>query len=254
MFSGYDLSTTGNQTVSVSYTEGGVEKTTSYAITVGARTLVSIALTGNIKTTFTVGETFSFGGVVTATYDNTTQKVVTNDVTFSGNDTSTAGQKTVTVTYIEGGETATAQYTITVSAQQQENITATVSISDYASSHSWTNETAYYTVEIDEHITATASSGGNTGKYYTNGNNWRFYQSSSSTLTITADSGYTIQTITITYSSSGNGKLVYGGNNINSGDAVSIGASSAVFSVGATSGTSGQARITQIVVVYRANT
>ena len=36
VFSGYNLSTTGNQTVTVSYTEGGVNKTTTYGITVSS--------------------------------------------------------------------------------------------------------------------------------------------------------------------------------------------------------------------------
>jgi len=44
-FSGYNLANTGNQTVNVSYTEGGVTKTTSYNITVSASAQPSVAET-----------------------------------------------------------------------------------------------------------------------------------------------------------------------------------------------------------------
>ena len=114
-FSGYDMSTPGTQTVTVSYTESGVTETATYTITVTARTLSSIAVGGTPKTTFTLGEDFSFGsGTVTATYDNLTTKDVTASATFSGYNKNTLGEQTITVSYTEGGVTETTSYTITV--------------------------------------------------------------------------------------------------------------------------------------------
>ena len=77
------------------------------------KTLSSIEVSGQ-KTTFTVGDTFSFGGTVTAVYsDGSRTAVAESDVTFSGHDMSTAGQQIVTVTY----QTKTATYEITVNAK-----------------------------------------------------------------------------------------------------------------------------------------
>lgn len=73
--------------------------------------LTSISISG-YTTTFNVGDEFTFGGTVTATYDNGETKDVTNSASFSGYDMSTPGTQTVTVSY--GEKTAT--YDITVSA------------------------------------------------------------------------------------------------------------------------------------------
>ena len=91
-------------------------------------TLSSITLnTDNVKKTFTVGETFTYSGlVVTAHYsDNSTATVTPTSV--SSPDMSTAGSKTITVTY--NGKSAT--YTITVNAATPTSITATVSKAFY---------------------------------------------------------------------------------------------------------------------------
>lgn len=78
-------------------------------------TLESIAVSGDYKTEFTQGASFSFGGVVTATYDDESTRNVTDDCTFSGYDMSTVGEQTVTVTY--NGKTT--DYKITVSEEPQ---------------------------------------------------------------------------------------------------------------------------------------
>ena len=72
----------------------------------------SIAISGQ-KTEFFVGDDFTFGGTVTATYADGTTEDVTAAATFSEVDLSTAGTKEVTVSY--GGKTAT--YDITVTAR-----------------------------------------------------------------------------------------------------------------------------------------
>jgi len=82
---------------------------------VEAKTLSSIAVSG-ATTSFTVGDTFSFGGTVTATYSDSTTADVTSSTTFSGYNMSSAGNQTVTASYTEGEVTKTATYGITVSA------------------------------------------------------------------------------------------------------------------------------------------
>ena len=115
VLTGYDLSTSGNQTVTASYTYDGVTVTTTYSITVTPRTPVSIALSG-YPTSFVVGDTFSYDGlVVTATFNSGPDGAVT-PTSVSTPDMSTAGEKTVTVTYTANGTTVTNSYSITVRA------------------------------------------------------------------------------------------------------------------------------------------
>ena len=82
-------------------------------------TLSSIALSGQ-STTYEVNETFSFDGTVTASYSDGSSKTVT-PTSVSTPDMSTAGSKTVTVSYTEGEETRTASYTITITEKHEES-------------------------------------------------------------------------------------------------------------------------------------
>ena len=82
-------------------------------------TLSSIAVSGQ-KTTFTVGDTFTFDGTVNATYSDGTTKTVT-PTSVSTPDMSTAGTKEVTVSYTEGDVTKTAKYNITVNAAPEHD-------------------------------------------------------------------------------------------------------------------------------------
>ncbi len=108
-FSGYNLSTAGSQTVSVSYTNVTTVNT-SYSITVTALAVTSIDING-YKTTFKVGDEFTYGGTVIAHYNNGSTADVTNEATFSGYNMSTAGNQTVTVSF--GGQSNS--YSIIVS-------------------------------------------------------------------------------------------------------------------------------------------
>ena len=81
----------------------------------GEVTLESIALSGQ-TTSFEVDDTFSFDGVVTATYSDGTTKEVT-PTSVSTVDMSTAGTKNVTVSYTEDNITRIAIYSITVTAK-----------------------------------------------------------------------------------------------------------------------------------------
>jgi hypothetical protein len=110
------MSTAGTKTVTVSYTEGSVTKTTTFQITVVVKALTGIAITtAPTKTSYIVGEALDTAGmVVTASYNDSNTAAVST-YTTSGFDSSavTAGQ-TVTVSYTEGGITKTATFTVTI--------------------------------------------------------------------------------------------------------------------------------------------
>ena len=96
---------------------GGSGSYTDYTTVCETCTLSSIELTTTgVKTTFVTNEIFTSEGlVVTANYSNCSSKaVIPNSV--STPDMSSAGGKTVTVSYTEGGETKTNTYQITVVA------------------------------------------------------------------------------------------------------------------------------------------
>ncbi|MDY4849391.1 MAG: bacterial Ig-like domain-containing protein, partial [Bacilli bacterium] len=86
-------------------------------------TLSSISVSGQ-TTLFKVGDTFSFGGTVTAYFSNSTTSDVTSSATFSGYDMSTEGTQTVTVSYTYGLITKTTTYDITVSNTTTPSVTA----------------------------------------------------------------------------------------------------------------------------------
>ena len=151
--------------------------------------------------------------------------------------------------------TATATYYAVFAAQEgeggQEEVSASVTIADYATANSWTNGEQYPSITIDTNITATAAGESNTGKYYTSGNQWRFYQGEGATLTITAAEGITISTVAVTYAIQNTGILTLDGVNIESEAICNINASSVTFGVGNTgSVANGQVRVTKINVTY----
>lgn len=83
-----------------------------YATTINTATLTGISVLGDAADLWT-GDDFTHDGIiVTATYDDGSEKEVTNSCTYSGYDMSTAGSQTVTVSYGEKPETAS--YTVTV--------------------------------------------------------------------------------------------------------------------------------------------
>ena len=101
-------------------TELQSEAVTITLAAVDAVTLSSIAITTKPTTlTYTVGDTFSTDGmVVTATYsDGNTEEIKLEDLECSSPDMTTAGTKTVTVSYTESGVTKTDTFEITVNAE-----------------------------------------------------------------------------------------------------------------------------------------
>ena len=121
---GFDSSTAGKKTVTISYTENGVTCTCSFDVTViepaPAVELTSIAyVTLPEKTTYKVGEGLNDNGLtVSARYSDGTTKLI-NGYTLSGFDSSTAGVKTVTVSYTENGITKTCTFSVTVLAEKK---------------------------------------------------------------------------------------------------------------------------------------
>ena len=130
--------------------------------------------------------------------------------------------------------------------------TSSVTISDYASAHSWVSETKYGSVTIDANVTATGLTNNNNGKYYSSNSSWRHYEGDGGTITIATSSG-TLTSVTFTYSRSNNGAITYSGNSYNSNAVISVSGSSATFGVTHTSGDkNGNVQITAISVTYSA--
>lgn len=111
--SGGDLLDYVYSTNSSAYPYGGTQGGYYYKIVRPVLTSISITTQPN-KTTYAVGGSFdSTGMVVTATYDTGATKEVTG-FTFSPQTFSSAGTKTVTISYTENGVTKTASLSVTV--------------------------------------------------------------------------------------------------------------------------------------------
>ena len=115
--------TTSDTEVTISYTEGGVTKTCTQAITVNAvtppapATLTGIAVkTAPDKVDYTEGETFDATGmVIEATYSDSSKKDVTT-YTYTPTGALTTSDTTITISYTEDGVTKTCTQGITVNA------------------------------------------------------------------------------------------------------------------------------------------
>ena len=120
-----------------------------------AAILSSISVEGQ-KSAFNVGDTFSHeGAVVTALYNDGTTKNVTDDAEFSTPDMTTAGTKTVTVSYTENEVTKTTTYEITVAEAQQlgeGEYSFTITVADF-------NSDSYTANNGDHTSTATGANG-----------------------------------------------------------------------------------------------
>jgi len=126
--------TTSHTSVTITY--GG--KSTSQAITVSAaKTLSSITISG-YKTTFVEGDTFSFGGTVTAHYSDSSSADVTLSTTFTGYNMANVGNQTVTVSYTHKGTTKTQTYEITVSDGTLSSISVSGMTTEYVKNSPFT--------------------------------------------------------------------------------------------------------------------
>ena len=117
-----------------------------------------------------------------------------------------------------------------------------------------TDGTSVSTMNFDEVVTLTASSGSNNGKVYSSGAEWRFYQSDKGTLTVTAKEGYTLEKIKVTYTPSKSGVLMLGDAQLATDSIADVSGNSVVLAVGNTgTATNGQVKITVISLKYKAN-
>lgn len=219
-------------------------------------TLVSIAVSG-MTTAYTVGDKFSFDGTVTATYDNGDEKTVT-PTEVSDPDMSTAGEKTVIVTYTEGGVTKEATYTITVSPSDENTLSKTmgevVEANEYELSSGNDNIHLYTTVPLNASVRMSTSGKPNCGAFYTDetyGAQWRLYEGSAGDVTFSVAEGCALKSVKIRYSNSNNGRLYDGESEIKNNTKYDVSGSSVTYTVGHSSGDkNGQVRITEVEIVY----
>ena len=133
-----------------------------------------------------------------------------------------------------------------------------VTIADFAAANGWENSQPYTEFNLNGDISVTATGtpvgnyGQNTGKYYTNGENWRIYQNEVPAVTISVAEGKTIVSVKISYATKNDGVLTLADAQIESGAVVTVNANSVTFSVGNTgTKTNGQVQITAIEVIYQ---
>ena len=133
---------------------------------------------------------------------------------------------------------------------------SSVVIETYATANGWSNGTLYESVVIDEKTTVTCdgtavgSYGRNTGKYYTNGQNWRIYQAEGGSITITSTE--VMGSVVIEYISNKTGVLMNGETMVDTGAVVVVNGTTITLTVANTNPevTNGQAQITKITVYY----
>lgn len=116
-FTAPDMTTVGEKTVEVSYTEGGVTKTTSYTINVVAESITELHIaTLPTKTVFKLGESFSSEGLsVTADYNSGRKnvKLEATDYEVVAPSTESLGKTEVTV-HLVGNQEISASYPVSI--------------------------------------------------------------------------------------------------------------------------------------------
>ena len=253
--------TVSSKTVTWTYTESA--NVTEFTFTPSAQTRsngisITYKTSGDTPqpTTYTV--TYDCNGGTSGCPDNVSNITAGTSITLasapSKTDYTFDGWSDGTTTY-DAGDSYTVNGDVTMTAQWTENadpsgITATLVIEDYADANNWTNGTQY-TSAVVQPITFTASGGGNTGKYYTSGEEWRYYQSENASITISVPDGYTLVSVTPAFNVANTGVLKNGNNTIASGSTVAVSGTSVTFTVGNSgTATNGQVKFTRIGVTY----
>ena len=174
----------GQNSVTISYTEGDVTKTAEQSITVTEPAapviLESIAITkAPDQVEYTVGQNFSTVGMeVTATYSDASTEVVSN-YTVTNGDNLQAGQTSVTISYTEGDITKTAEQAITVTEPAEPVTLENIAITKAPDRTEYTEGESFAAEGME--ITATYSDGSTrvvTGYTVTNGSNLQAGQTS----------------------------------------------------------------------------
>ena len=154
-----------------------------------AATLSSIAWTG-YTTTYTVGDVFKADGTVTATYSDGSTKDVTSEASFSTPDMSTAGAKTVTITY--DGETTTGEITVKAAGSAEEKSEEIV-LANGTYSVTGTNGIITWSGTSCSFVQTKENSSSNVSSSYVSAPRWY----ASHKVTFTANTGYTITKVVV---------------------------------------------------------
>lgn len=222
-----------------------------------AATLESIAVSGQ-KTVFTVGDTFTFGGTVTASYSDGSTKDVTASAIVSNPDLSTAGTKEVTVSYTEGNVTKEANYNITVNAAVVDGKTVSMTMTEYVAANgckisSGSDATMYKTLQLNESVRMSTTGDDNCGSFWGNDTQeWRLYQNKKGNVIVSVAEGCELKSVKLTFSATNGGVLKdAGGATVASGDKKTVSGTSVTYTVeNSGTATNGQIRITAVEVVY----
>lgn len=226
-----------------------------------AVTLASISVSGQ-TTSFNVGDNFTFGGTVTATYSDQSTQDVTSSATFSGYDLTKAGNYTVTVSYTEGNVTKTTTYSITVVSNDDPNVnTVSVTISEYVQANGCTiasgtgTQTCYTDLDLNSSVRMSTTGSPNCGAFYNSGAEWRLYQSQGGNIIILVGNGCSLKSVKFTYNVNNGGVLKDAtGADVKSNDVYETTGTSVEFQVGNTGeATNGQVRVTAVEVKYTGN-
>lgn len=125
--------------------------------------------------------------------------------------------------------------------------TVTSTIATIAKASSWVNGTAYTSWALDSVVTISTTGTGNNAKYYSSDSSWRLYQSGDGNLIVTVAAGYTLTSVSATYTVSKTGTLT----GLKSATTTAASGTSVTYVVGNTgSGTTGNVQITSLTVVY----
>ncbi len=149
--SNVDMETIGQYTILVTY-KG--ESAGTIAIEVGEIPFTA-ALSGTYQTSCEVGQSLDLSGLtVTVTYEDSTVKTIANaDLTISAVDTSTAGDKSVTVSYTDPVNEIKGTLTLTVSVieakKQVTSLAAPLSIEKFLSTKAAAGSSSYGTAGFE---------------------------------------------------------------------------------------------------------
>ena len=133
------VNVTGNTTITARATKDGLKPSAETTATYTVRKLEGISVTPSTRTVYSVGEKVAGEIEVTATYDDGEERPVTGTITT---DTSTltqsAGVKTVTVSYSEGGSSVTKDFPVDV-----VNVGVPTKLTTYTSPNNTDNSWTY---------------------------------------------------------------------------------------------------------------
>ena len=127
-----DMSSAGVKEVTVSYTDAhDIQKAVSYNITVAAVVVDSLSVSDYVEE-FWENDDFEFGGLAVATYNNGVEvDVDESDLDITAPDMSSAGTKTVNVSFTDETGTASTSYNITVKHDDLSSVEALYMSTNY---------------------------------------------------------------------------------------------------------------------------